>query len=165
MNQLQKIQQSKIKTLAELTAIAENLKTQGEKIVFTNGCFDILHAGHLHTLAEAKALGTKLIVAVNSDTSIQKLKGKKRPIQNEKERSLHLATLAFVDYVILFEDDTPLHLIESIKPHILVKGGDYSIDQIVGAKETLAINGKVETIALLQGFSTTNTIQKILDLG
>jgi len=159
---IEKIQNTKIFSLAELIKIISLEKNNKEIIVFTNGCFDIVHPGHIHTLVEAKALGTKLIVAVNSDASVKRLKGEKRPIQNENERALILASFSFVDYVVLFEEDTPLNLIENLKPNILVKGGDYKINEIVGADIVIENGGKVEMIPFLTGFSTTNTIEKIL---
>ena len=145
----------------------ENLLTQLEQwrhhqtIVFTNGCFDILHLGHIDYLQKAAKLGTKLIVGLNSDTSIQQLKGKRRPIQDERSRMAILAALSCVDAVVLFKEETPLKLIHLIKPHILVKGADYSVDQIVGAEEVLNNGGKVKRIDFLEGYSTTKIIDKI----
>lgn len=158
---IEQIKNTKILDLETLQKHVAGLKLKGEKIVFTNGCFDIIHAGHIHTLSEAKALGTKLIVGINSDASVQRLKGPKRPIQSEDERALIVAALSFVDFVILFEEDTPYHLIKNLLPNILVKGGDYTIDEIVGADIVLQHGGKVEMIPFLEGFSTTNTIDKI----
>lgn len=159
---IENIRQRKIKTLEELLKSVAAFGVTGETIVFTNGCFDIVHSGHIHTLSEAKNLGTKLIVGINSDASVKRLKGEKRPIQSEEERALIIASFEFVDFVILFEEDTPLNLIENIIPNILVKGGDYKIDQIVGADIVLKNGGKVEMIHFLSGFSTTDTIGKIL---
>ena len=133
---------------------------RNNKIIFTNGCFDLLHDGHLTLLAQAKDLGGKLIVGVNSDASVKRLKGDSRPIKNETSRMLQLAALQAVDGVILFKEDTPLNLINEIKPDILVKGGDYKIETIIGAKEVLTHGGKVEVINLIDGFSTTKLIQK-----
>lgn len=161
---IEKIQERKILGLATLMTKVAAMRVTGETVVFTNGCFDIVHSGHIHTLSEAKALGTKLIVAINSDSSVKKLKGEKRPIQNEIERSLILAAFSFIDYVILFEEETPLNLIEKIVPDVLVKGGDYNLDQIVGAKTVIENGGKVEMIPFLKGFSTTSTIDKIVGL-
>ena len=135
---------------------------RNNKIIFTNGCFDLLHDGHLTLLAQAKDLGGKLIVGVNSDASVKRLKGDSRPIKSETSRILQLAALQAVDGVILFKDDTPLNLINEIKPDILVKGGDYKIETIIGAKEVLAYGGKVEVINLIDGFSTTKLIQKAM---
>jgi D-glycero-beta-D-manno-heptose 1-phosphate adenylyltransferase len=132
-----------------------------KKIVFTNGCFDILHEGHIHSLSQAASFGDVLIVAANTDASVKKLKGDSRPVNNEHSRSLILASLAIVDAVILFDEDTPLQLIKAIMPDVLVKGGDYTVDQIVGAKEVTANGGEVKIVPLLQGFSTTGLIDKI----
>lgn len=162
MNKIEKIRTTKIKTLKELTQLSIDLKKSGETIVFTNGCFDIIHPGHIHSMAESKAFGTKLIVGINSDASVKRLKGVKRPIQSENERALVIASLMFVDYVIIFEEDTPLKLIENIIPNILAKGGDYKLNEIVGADVVIENGGKVEMIPFLTGFSTTNTIGEIL---
>ena len=130
-------------------------------IIFTNGCFDLLHDGHLDLLIKSKQLHGKLIVGINSDASVKRLKGDERPIKNEASRLLQLAALQMVDGVILFDEDTPLELIKIIEPDILVKGGDYQIETIVGAKEVMANGGRVEVIPLVEGFSTTNLIQKM----
>ncbi len=159
---IEKIRQRKIKTLEDLMKSVAAFGVTGETIVFSNGCFDIVHLGHIHTLSEAKNLGTKLIVGINSDASVKRLKGEKRPIQSEDERALVIAAFEFVDFVIIFEEDTPLNLIENIIPNILVKGGDYKIDEIVGAEIVLKNGGRVEMIPFLTGFSTTDTIAKIL---
>jgi len=131
-----------------------------EVIVFTNGCFDVLHLGHLHILSAAKALGTKLVLGLNSDTSVKRLKGESRPIFNEQIRSWQLAALACVDAVILFEEDTPLNLIKVIEPNILVKGGDYKINEIVGADFVTNNSGKVKVVPFLEGFSTTGILER-----
>lgn len=159
---IEKLQERKVLNLENLLKKLAAARTTGETIVFTNGCFDIIHSGHIHTLIEAKALGTKLIVAVNADVSVKKLKGDKRPIQSQAERALVLAAFSFVDYVILFEDETPLNLIQHCIPDVLVKGGDYQLAEIVGADIVLQNGGKVEMIPFLKGFSTTDTIKKIL---
>ena len=130
-------------------------------MVFTNGCFDILHAGHIQSLNEAAALGDFLVVAVNTDASVRKLKGPERPVNNENARALLLASLMMVDAVILFDEDTPLNLITTLLPDVLVKGGDYTVEQVVGSKEVLAAGGKVHIIPLLPGFSTTGIIQQV----
>jgi len=132
-----------------------------KRIVFTNGCFDLLHLGHLHTLTESKKLGDILIIGLNSDNSIKRLKGESRPIQNQQTRSTILANLQIVDAVVLFEENTPLNLIKTILPQILVKGGDYKIEDIVGADLVLKNGGQVKTIPLLEGISTTNSINKV----
>jgi D-beta-D-heptose 7-phosphate kinase/D-beta-D-heptose 1-phosphate adenosyltransferase len=147
---------------------AENLdktlflwRFKSNPIIFTNGCFDLLHDGHLDLLCKAKQLHGKLIVGVNSDTSVKRLKGESRPIKNEQSRMLQLAALQMVDGVILFEEDTPLELIKTIQPDILVKGGDYTESTIVGASEVKQHGGRIEIINLVEGFSTTNLIQKM----
>lgn len=154
--------QSKILNDATLTKTLAYWHFSEEKVVFTNGCFDLLHSGHLQYLAQARNLGTKLIIGLNSDASTQRLKGKHRPINDENSRSLMLASLIFIDAVVLFGEDTPFNLIQRIQPDILVKGGDYAIENIVGADIVKAKGGIVTTIPFLEGFSTTNIEQKIL---
>jgi rfaE bifunctional protein nucleotidyltransferase chain/domain len=132
-----------------------------EKVVFTNGCFDILHLGHIDYLAKAADLGDRLIIGVNTDSSVSSIKGPSRPIIDELTRATKLAALLFVDAVILFGEDTPLTLIEAVKPDVLVKGGDYTIDTIVGADAVLARGGTVDVIPFLPGHSTTAIIDKI----
>ncbi len=133
----------------------------GKRIAFTNGCFDILHAGHIHSLMQAASFADVLIVGLNSDASTKRLKGENRPVNNEQNRALLLASLAVVDGVVLFDEDTPYELITSILPDVLVKGGDYTVDTIVGAKEVMENGGTVEIIPLVEGLSTTSLIQKI----
>ena len=143
-----------------VTAIkAEQLK--GKKIVFTNGCFDILHRGHVTYLNQARDLGDLLIVGINSDESVKRLKGPERPVNMLEDRAYVLSALKSVDYVIPFEEDTPLNLINLIMPDILVKGGDYTIDRIIGAQEVLANGGKVEIIPFVPGKSTSAIIDTI----
>lgn len=132
----------------------------GKKIVFTNGCFDILHLGHVQYLAQARELGDILVVGLNADVSVKRLKGDSRPINPEFARAMVLAALQFVDYVILFEEDTPLHLIQKVSPDFLVKGGDYSNEQIVGADFVTQNGGKVITLPFVEGFSTTHIIHQ-----
>jgi D-glycero-beta-D-manno-heptose 1-phosphate adenylyltransferase len=132
-----------------------------KKIAFTNGCFDILHAGHIHSLMQAASFADILVVGLNSDVSTKRLKGDNRPVNNEQNRALLLASLAVVDAVVLFDEDTPYELITSILPDVLVKGGDYTVDTIVGAKEVMENGGAVEIIPLVEGLSTTSLIQKI----
>ncbi len=134
------------------------------KIVFTNGCFDILHLGHVDYLEKARNLGNKLIVALNTDQSVQRLKGKNRPICNQESRTRVMAGLEFVDAVILFDEETPLELISYLKPDILVKGDDYTVETIVGSDIVLKNGGSVKTIPLVNGFSTTHVIEKIKKL-
>lgn len=135
--------------------------THGRKIVFTNGCFDILHRGHVSYLAEAKKLGDILVIGVNSDSSVKRLKGPDRPINNEKDRAFVLGQLKSVDFVEIFHEDTPLNLIKKIMPSILVKGGDWKIEQIVGAKEVIENGGEVFSLNFVDGYSTTSIIKKI----
>jgi D-beta-D-heptose 7-phosphate kinase/D-beta-D-heptose 1-phosphate adenosyltransferase len=146
----------------------EELKSQlnrwtliGKKIVFTNGVFDILHQGHIQILSEAATYADILIVGVNADSSVKRLKGNDRPVNGENSRAIILSALVMVDAVIIFEEDTPLELIKLIKPNVLVKGGDYAVDTIVGAKEVLANKGEVKIIPLKEGFSTTGIIEKM----
>ena len=133
----------------------------GKKVAFTNGCFDILHEGHIFSLSQAANESDFLIVGVNSDASTKRLKGTERPINNEQSRSILLASLAIVDAVIIFEEDTPLNLISSLQPDVLVKGGDYTLDQIIGAKEVIANGGRVVINPIVEGFSTTGIVEKI----
>jgi len=132
-----------------------------EKVVFTNGCFDLIHLGHIDYLAKAADLGDRLIIGVNTDASVSKLKGPTRPIIQEHTRLMKLAALTFVDAVILFNEETPLELITTIKPNVLAKGGDYTIDTIVGAKEVTESGGSVQVIPFLEGHSSTAIINKI----
>ncbi|MEY4384008.1 MAG: D-glycero-beta-D-manno-heptose-7-phosphate kinase [Bacteroidota bacterium] len=136
-------------------------KNENLKVVFTNGCFDILHLGHVDYLEKARLTGDKMIVGLNTDASVSTLKGPNRPINNEYARARILAALQFVDLVVLFVEDTPLELIKSLAPDILIKGNDYSIETIVGAKEVIANGGTVKTIELVPDYSTTKTIEKL----
>jgi len=156
------ISSTKILTDAKaLSFLIRRLKFQGRRIVFTNGCFDLLHYGHVDYLEKARNLGEVLIVGVNTDASIQRLKGPERPIQSEQARLQVLAALSCVSYVIPFEEDTPLELIKKIQPDILVKGEDYTPEQIVGYSEVKARGGQVMTLPLVEGYSTTGLITKI----
>lgn len=146
--------------IAELKKIAESARERGEKIVFTNGCFDILHAGHIHYLQQAAMMGDHLIVAVNSDASVKKLKGDERPINNLKSRMEVLASLRCVDYVVDFDEETPAKLIAELKPDFLVKGGDYKREEIVGFDTVTKNGGDVVVIPFVDGFSTTSIIEK-----
>lgn len=136
-------------------------ENKGKKIVFTNGCFDILHRGHVAYLAEARKLGDLLLVGLNSDSSVKRLKGPERPINNERDRQYVLSQLKSVDFVEIFTEDTPLNLILRVKPGILVKGGDWKIDQIVGGKEVITNGGEVFSLNFVDGYSTTSIIHKI----
>ena len=132
-----------------------------KKIAFTNGVFDILHEGHIKVLSHAASFADVLIVGINSDASVKRLKGNDRPVNNQQSRSLLLASLIMIDAVIIFEDDTPLNLIKAIMPDALIKGGDYSVETIVGAAEVINNGGSVEIIPLEEGFSTTGIIEKM----
>ncbi|HEY8272819.1 MAG TPA: D-glycero-beta-D-manno-heptose 1-phosphate adenylyltransferase [Pseudobdellovibrionaceae bacterium] len=136
------------------------LKAQNKKIVFTNGCFDLLHVGHVRYLQEAKKLGDVLVIGVNSDASIKRLKGPARPVQTEEDRAEILAALGCVDFTVIFTEDTPKNLIEAVKPDVLVKGGDWKIDQIVGSDFVLMNGGKVLSLQFVDGKSTTKLIEK-----
>lgn len=142
----------------------DDLKRTGKTIVFTNGCFDILHVGHVRYLREAKKLGDILVLGLNSDTSVRGLKGDKRPLVPQDERADVLAALEAVDYVTIFEEATPLQLIEYLRPDLLVKGGDWSADAIVGADVIKAWGGRVVVAPLIEGRSTTNVVEKILQV-
>lgn len=152
-----------IKNRNELIAIRKSLKSENKKVVFTNGCFDIVHAGHVDYLTKSKAFGDVLIVGVNSDISVRDIKGKKRPILNEKERALIISSLKPVDYVTLFDEDTPAKLIEELIPDILVKGADWAVEKIVGRDVVVANGGEVKTIEFVNNQSTSKIIQTILD--
>ena len=138
---------------------------EGYKLVFTNGCYDILHPGHVDLLTRARELGDGLIMGLNSDASVRRLKGETRPVNDERCRAFVLAALACIDYVVLFEEDTPLELIKAVKPQVLVKGGDWGLDNIVGRDEVEADGGKVFSLPLLEGYSTTGLIEHIHKLG
>lgn len=141
--------------------IQAELKTcSGEPIVFTNGCFDILHVGHIRYLQQAKSLGKYLVVGVNSDTSVRRLKGPTRPLQNEKDRAEILAALAAVDYVVIFAQDTPEELIQLIRPNFLVKGGDWKPDSIAGGPFVMSYGGQVKSLQFVDEKSTTKIIEK-----
>lgn len=149
---------AKIKTAEQLDTLLSEKFRQENIVVFTNGCFDILHKGHFHLLSSAKKPDNILIVGLNSDSSVTRLKGPGRPINNEESRALHLAALDYVDYVVLFPEDTPEKLIHTIKPNILIKGGDYDGDTIAGSEFVRSSGGRVEIIPLLEGYSTTGII-------
>ena len=155
----------KIVTLPQLQQLVNGWRLSEKTVAFTNGCFDILHEGHIASLSAAAKEADYLIVGVNADSSVCKLKGPGRPVNNEHSRSLVLASLVLVDAVVIFEEDTPLHLIQTLLPDVLVKGGDYTVDQIVGAKEVIANGGRVVINPIVQGFSTTGIIDKITQLG
>ena len=160
MSNLQSIK-SKIYTLSKLVEQSKVWRNNGDKIVFTNGCFDLVHRGHVEVLANTADLGDKLIVGLNTDSSIQDLKGKNRPIIDENSRAILLASLQFIDAVVLFSEDTPYHLIETILPDILAKGGDYKVEEITGHELVLRNGGEVILVPFIDGFSTTNIVNKI----
>ncbi len=149
-------------SLSGLKSICKQLRAEGKKIVFTNGCFDLIHAGHLDYLSKAKAMGDVLIVGLNSDDSVKRLKGKMRPILMEPDRSFILSNLTPVDYVILFDEDTPQKIIEELMPDVLVKGADWAIDDIAGADMVIANGGEVKIVKLVNDQSTSKIIQKIV---
>jgi D-beta-D-heptose 7-phosphate kinase/D-beta-D-heptose 1-phosphate adenosyltransferase len=153
--------EEKIMTIEQAKAFIQACKIKGKTVAFTNGCFDILHPGHLFSLAQSAKEADYLFVGVNSDASVQRLKGPTRPINNTHSRATILANLVLVDGVVVFEEDTPLDLIKTLLPDVIVKGGDYTIDTIVGAKEVIANGGKVIINPIVEGFSTTNIIEKI----
>jgi D-beta-D-heptose 7-phosphate kinase/D-beta-D-heptose 1-phosphate adenosyltransferase len=153
--------ETKILLKEELIKQVNDWKSGNKKIVFTNGCFDILHPGHIYSLLQACREGDCLVIGINADSSVQKIKGKNRPVNNELSRALVVASLAMVDAVCIFSEETPLELIKSILPDVLVKGGDYTVDQIAGAKEVIAAGGKVVLNPILDGYSTTSIIRKM----
>lgn len=152
---------SKIQDWSTAQATVNQWKNQGLEVVFTNGCFDLVHFGHLHYLADAAKLGDKLVVGINSAASVSRLKGPHRPINDELTRQHTLAALVFVDLVVCFEEDTPAALIELLLPDILVKGGDWKPEQIVGSETVLAHGGQVLSLPFVEGYSTTNIETKI----
>jgi D-glycero-beta-D-manno-heptose 1-phosphate adenylyltransferase len=149
----------------DVLKIRERLKREGKKVVFTNGVFDIVHRGHVEYLTKAKALGDVLLVGMNTDASVQRLKGPQRPVVSQDDRAFVLAALRVVDYVCLFDEDTPYNLIKAVVPDVLVKGSDWAIDSIVGKDIVEAAGGKVQTIDYVPNRSTTNIIQKIAASG
>lgn len=158
MNTLQLIKNKIISHLSPLTFPLSSWRSQGMSIVFTNGCFDILHRGHVEYLAQAADKADVLVVGLNTDASVRRLKGVGRPVNNEQARAMVLASLGFVDAVVLFDEDTPLELIKTVHPDILVKGADYKLEDIVGYDFVTSYGGKVETIPLVEGFSTSRII-------
>ena len=152
---------NKIMTIEQAKARISAWKVLGKTVAFTNGCFDILHPGHLYSIGQAAKEADYLIVGLNSDASIKRLKGPERPINSTDSRALVIANLVLVDAVVVFEQDTPYELITSLLPDVLVKGGDYTVETIVGAKEVIANGGKVIINPIVDGFSTTNIIEKI----
>jgi rfaE bifunctional protein nucleotidyltransferase chain/domain len=151
----------KILNNTQLTKQTKDWKTEGKKVVFTNGCFDILHKGHLEILTTSASFGDILVVGINTDNSVKRLKGPLRPINDEGFRSIMLASIQYIDAVILFDEETPLNLITLLMPDVLVKGGDYTVEQIVGADVVLKNGGEVKIVPIVKGFSTTKIIESI----
>jgi rfaE bifunctional protein nucleotidyltransferase chain/domain len=154
----------KIIKIEDFLNLQKNGLFDSKKIVFTNGCFDVIHAGHVSYLSEAKTLGNLLIIGLNSDSSVKRLKGDLRPINNEKDRALVLSAMSFVDFIITFETDTPIDLIQKIKPNVLVKGGDWKIEDIVGSDIVLNNGGEVRSLSFCEGKSSTNIINRMSDV-
>lgn len=160
MTAFEKIE-GKIQSAEQLAGTLARWRAAGDIIVFTNGCFDLLHYGHLYYLAAARDLGQRLVVGLNSAASVRRLKGPQRPINDEATRAHQVAALEFVDAVVFFENDTPLELIEQVQPDVLVKGGDWKPEQIVGADRVLARGGRVISLPFVEGYSTTGIERKI----
>ena len=152
---------TRIVTLPEAQKTIEQWRITGKTVTFTNGVFDILHPGHIFSLSQAAAEGDYLIVGLNSDASTKRLKGDSRPVNDEQSRALVLAALLMVDLVVIFEEDTPLNLITTLRPDVIVKGGDYTLEQIVGSKEVMEYGGRVVINPIVEGFSTTGIIGKM----
>ncbi len=159
---LQLIMLSKLKTCSQLKQLLPRLKAAGKRVVFTNGCFDLLHVGHVHYLQKAKDCGDVLVIAVNSDSSVKSIKGEKRPLVAEDERAELLAALEMVDFVVIFDQPTPAEIIEDLQPDVLVKGGDWAPDKIVGRETVEAGGGFVKLIPPIQGASTTDIVGRII---
>jgi len=158
------IEQTWLNKISDVPSLKNRIagwKSEGKKVVFTNGVFDLLHIGHITYLSKAAELGDKLIIGLNADSSVKRIKGEDRPVNDENSRAALLAAFFFVDAVVLFAEDTPLNLITALMPDILIKGADYSVENIVGAKEVLANGGEVKTITFVEGYSSSNIIQKI----
>ena len=160
-NNLEKTLLNKISDLQSLKTSITQWQSEGKKVVFTNGVFDLLHIGHITYMAKAAELGDKLVIGLNSDSSVKRIKGEDRPVNDQNSRAALLAALFFVDAIVVFEEDTPINVITALMPDILVKGADYSIENIVGAKEVIANGGEVKTIDFVEGYSSTSIIKKI----
>ena len=154
---------NKITDIPSLQKDIASWKSEGKKVVFTNGVFDLIHIGHISYLSKAAELGDKLIIGLNSDSSVKRIKGEDRPVNAQNSRAALLAAFFFVDAIVVFEEDTPLELITALMPDVLIKGADYSIENIVGAKEVIANGGEVKTITFVEGYSSTAIIKKIKD--
>ena len=146
---------------SSLDIFFSKIRSENKKIVFTNGCFDIIHPGHIHVLSQAKLLGDILVVGLNSDKSVKNLKGKERPLVNESDRAKILLSIKYVDYVTIFDESTPKDIIKKIKPDTLVKGGDYIVDDIVGSKFVINSGGRAEIVKFLDGYSSSNYIDNL----
>ena len=146
---------------SSLDIFFSKIRSENKKIVFTNGCFDIIHPGHIHVLSQAKLFGDILVVGLNSDKSVKNLKGKESPLVNESDRAKILLSIKYVDYVTIFDESTPKDIIEKIKPDTLVKGGDYIVDDIVGSKFVIDSGGRVEIVKFLDGYSSSNYIDNL----
>ncbi|HVS94085.1 MAG TPA: D-glycero-beta-D-manno-heptose 1-phosphate adenylyltransferase [Mucilaginibacter sp.] len=158
------IEKTLLDKICDLSAMKDRTtlwKQEGKKVVFTNGVFDLLHIGHITYMAKASELGDKLVIGLNSDASVKRIKGDDRPLNDENSRAALLAALFFVDGIVLFGEDTPIRVITTLLPDVLVKGADYSIDNIVGAKDVIANGGEVRTIDFVEGYSSTSIIEKI----
>ena len=155
----------KLYALEDLKRLVAGWRLKSKKVSFTNGCFDVLHAGHLLSLNEAAAHADYLIVAINSDASIASIKGEGRPINKAEDRAMLLASMAIIDAVVIFDEPTPLKTIQALLPDVLVKGGDYSVDQVVGAKEVREHGGEVIINPILEGYSSTATLEKLRQTG
>jgi len=160
-NDLEKTLLNKISDLQSLKVSIAQWQSEGKRVVFTNGVFDLLHIGHITYMAKAAELGDKLVIGLNSDSSVKRIKGEDRPVNDQNSRAALLAALFFVDAIVVFEEDTPINVITSLMPDILVKGADYSIENIVGAKDVMANGGEVKTIDFVEGYSSTSIIKKI----
>lgn len=156
-----KSMKQKVIDFNKIEDFADQLHAEGKRIVFTNGCFDIIHSGHVRYLKDASNLGDILILGLNSDSSVKRLKGSERPINSEEDRLIVLSALEMIDYLVVFEEDTPLSLIEKIRPNVIVKGGDWSVEQIVGSDFVISNGGTVRSLPYHQGRSTTEIIDKI----
>ncbi|MDB5022804.1 MAG: rfaE2 [Mucilaginibacter sp.] len=160
-NDLEKTLLSKISDLPKLQASISAWKNAGKKVVFTNGVFDLLHIGHITYMAKSAEMGDKLVIGLNSDSSVKRIKGSDRPVNDQNSRAALLAALFFVDAIVVFDEDTPINVITALMPDVLVKGADYSVENIVGAKEVIANGGEVKTVNFIEGYSSTSIIQKI----
>lgn len=161
MREIEKTLFDKITDIPSTKTLLDGWKNEGKKVVFTNGVFDLLHIGHISYLSKAAELGDKLIIGLNADSSVKRIKGESRPINDQNSRAALLASFFFVDAVVIFEEDTPLNLISTLLPDVLIKGADYAVENIVGAKEVLANGGEVKTITFVDGYSSTSIIKRI----